>query len=124
MKRAAAKRVTHVEAIRQLALRHDGVTEGIACKGTVMERHTLKTGDKAFVFVGATDAMVKLDASLAEAKRLAKSAPGRYTVGKTAWVKLTFSADEPPALDVLERWIAESYGLVAKPAVKKKRATR
>src|SRR5690348_7131380 len=110
-------------ALRKLALRHDDVEEGIACPGTAMERHTMKAGKKAFLFFGAGDAMVKLDASLAEAKRLAKSEPKRYRAGANGWVKVTFSPEAPPAMDVLARWIAESHALIApakkKPAKKK-----
>jgi hypothetical protein len=117
-----------IATLRALALRHAGVTEGIACAGTPLERRTMKTGIKAFLFAGATDAMVKLAASLPEARRLAKAEPARYRVGANGWVKLTFTAAEPPARDVLARWIAESYQLMSaaeqpavKPAKKKSR---
>jgi hypothetical protein len=109
----------HTAALRKLALRHAGVEEGIACPGTAMERHTMKAGKKAFLFFGSGDALVKLEASLAEAKKLAKAEPKRYRAGANGWVKLMFTADEPPKLDVLARWIAESHALVAAPAKKK-----
>jgi hypothetical protein len=113
------KSVDPIAALAKLAAKHADVEEGIACAGTAMERRTMKTGKKAFLFFGATDALVKLDASLAEAKKLEKAERKRYRVGANGWVKVTFSADEPPALDVLARWIAESYALVAKPKKKK-----
>lgn len=111
-----------IDALRALGTAHSGVKAGVACKGTAMERHTLKVKDKAFLFFGASDALVKLAGSLAEAKRLEKQAPEKYRAGANGWVKIMFSAEEPPALDVLERWIAESYatiGAVKKPAAKK-----
>lgn len=111
-----------IETLRALAMKHDGVTEGIACAGTALERRTMKVGAKAFLFVGAEDAMVKLAASLPEATRLAKAEPARYRVGSGGWVKATFTAAAPPARDVLARWIAESYALMAAPAAKTKPA--
>src|SRR5688500_782995 len=95
-----------IETLRELGMAHAGVTAGVACKGTAMERHTLKANGKAFLFFGVGDALVKLAGSLAEAKRLAKAEPERYQVGKTAWVKLMFSPEAPPARDVVKRWIA------------------
>jgi hypothetical protein len=47
--------------LRKIAMRCPGVTEGIACAGTSLERITFKTRHKAFLFLGNTDAMVKLD---------------------------------------------------------------
>jgi hypothetical protein len=114
-----AKAIDPIKALAKLAAKHADVEEGIACPGTAMERRTMKTAKKAFLFFGATDALVKLDASLVEAKKLAKAEPERYRVGANGWVKVTFSEDMPPAVDVLARWVAESYALVAKPKKKK-----
>jgi hypothetical protein len=112
---------TPMIALRELALALPDVKEGIACAGTALERRTIKTRNKAFLFVGAADAMLKLQASLAEAAKLAAKQPGRYKVGANGWVKLAFSAKEPPQLDVAKRWIAESYALMtaAKATAKK-----
>jgi len=107
-----------VETLSALARRHAGVTEGIACAGTPLERRTMKVGARAFLFVGASDAMVKLAASIPEARRLARAAPARYRVGTGGWVKVAFSTDEPPAREVFARWIAESYALMKAPAKK------
>src|SRR5688572_19540275 len=110
-----------IKSLRAIAMMQGDVEEGIACPGTAMERRTIKANKKAFLFFGATDAMVKLDASLAEARRLAKAEPARYRVGANGWVKATFSTDEPPALDVFKKWIAESYALVGAPKKTKKK---
>jgi hypothetical protein len=119
-------RDTTIEALRKLAVKHPGATEGIACAGTAMERRTIKASNKAFLFFGAKDALLKLRDSLPEASALAAREPTRYSVGAHGWVKATFTADAPPAFDVLARWIGESYQLVAsgKPAAKRKAQTR
>ena len=97
-------------------MKHPGAEAGIACPGTAMERHTVKANKKAFVFFGSGDALVKLAASIPEAKKLARSEPERYRVGANNWVKVTFADGKPP-LVVLKKWIAESYALLAiKPA--------
>jgi hypothetical protein len=82
---------------------------------------------KAFLFFGATDAMVKLRESLPEAARLEAEQPARYTVGAHGWVKAMFGPDDPPAFDVFERWIDESYQIVvgaAKPVAKRPAAKK
>lgn len=86
-----------------------------------MERHTIAIGNKAFLFFGAGDALVKLVGSLREARRLAAREPTRYRVGANGWVKLMFADQKLPPRDLLERWIAESYALAkAKPKSKSK----
>jgi hypothetical protein len=108
-----------MKALRTLALKYSDCEEGVACKGTAIECSTFKVGGKAFLFLGRADLRVKLSDSLPEAEKLAAREPGRVTVGAHGWVKVTFSADEPPPLDVLGRWIDESYRLMAGGAVAK-----
>ena len=95
---------------------------GIACEGTPLERRTYKTKKKAFVFLGLKDGgfdvMVKLSASIAEAKKLG------YSAGANGWVKVVFAKGEAPPEGVLERWIAESHALMSAPAPKKKAAKK
>ena len=52
-------------ALRKIATKHANVEAGITCAGTAMERHTMKTNKKAFLFFGTGDAMLKLEASSA-----------------------------------------------------------
>ena len=110
-------------ALRLSALRYPEAEEGIACAGTAIEKRTVKARNKAFLFLGVSDAMLKLGESLAEAKRLAAKEPGRYSVGSGGWVKVTFGDDAALPLDVLERWIGESYRLLV-PEPKKKAAKK
>jgi len=105
------------------------VEEGVACEGTALEKHTVKTGGKAFLFLGAGDALLKLDASLAAATTLATKAPHRYRVGKGGWVKIVFGDDVSPPASIMKKWIAESHSLASaatksKAKPKKKTAKR
>ena len=115
-----------MKALRRAALRHPDTHEGVSCEGTSLEKRTVKTHRKAFVFLGVGDMMVKLRESLPEARRLAKKEPERYRAGAHGWVKASFAEDEVPPMRLLERWIDESYRLVVDnhpipKVVKKKR---
>ena len=102
-----------MKTLRRLARRYPEVEEGIACEGSSLERMTLKVGKKAFLFLGATDAMVKLRKSLPAASKLAAREPGRYKAGASGWVKVLWGPDGCPPLDLLKGWIEESYRLMA-----------
>jgi hypothetical protein len=95
--------------VARLATRHDGVTVGVACAGTAVESRTYRVGDKAFLFVGKRDLRFKLDGSVAAA-----TAAG-VDVGKGGWAKLSIESGRLPRQ--LDAWIAESYQLMAPPAV-------
>ena len=101
-----------MQALRAVALRYPEVQEGTACK-----KSSFKARKKAFLFMGMDDrsynAMVKLRESLAEAAELAAREPDRYKVGAHGWVTATFSHDESPPPGLLDRWIAESYRVLA-----------
>jgi hypothetical protein len=101
--------------LRDAAMRHPDVTEGAACVGTVLESRTLKIGKSAFLFLRSGEGRLKLEASLDEANRLQRLDPGHYTVGSGGWVKFVWTDDGGPDPRLLERWIAESYHLIAGP---------
>jgi hypothetical protein len=106
--------------LKKIALGHPEVEEAIACKGTPIESAAYKVCKKSFLFVGAALARLKLDASLGEAKKLAKAKPGSCDVGKLGWVAVSLGPDAPPPA-VLERWIGESYALAAPSRPPKKK---
>lgn len=120
MARKSAKERVGVEMLCGFGARHDGVEEGVACKGTAAECVTYKVNKKAFLFVRPKAAMVKLGDSIAEAAKLEAAAPELYRVGTGGWVTITLNGAENPDASVLERWIAESYALYAKAAAVKK----
>jgi hypothetical protein len=101
-----------MKALRRAALRHPDTHEGVSCEGTSLEKRTVKAHNKAFVFLGVADVMVKLRESLPEAKRLARKEPDRYRAGAHGWVKASLAEDEEPLLSLLVRWIDESYRLM------------
>lgn len=111
-------RPTHPEsglmrALRLLALRYPEAEEGIACQGTALECSTVIVRNKAFLFLSAAELRLKLGDSLAEAAGLAAKSPELYAVGVHGWVKVTLPKDQPPPPGLLERWIDESYRLLA-----------
>lgn len=100
------------QPIRLKAGRYAGVDKGTACT-----QSSFKVGGKAFLFVGEqggrSKVMLKLDASMAEAKKLAKQAPADYQVGNTGWVTARFDAANPLPKRLWEKWLEESYALSA-----------
>jgi hypothetical protein len=102
-----------LEALRALALGYPEAREGVACKGTSLEKRTVGVRGKAFLFLGAADAMVKLRASLPEANRLAAKDPGRCRAGATGWVTVAVREGDPGTPGLLARWTDESYRLLA-----------
>lgn len=87
--------------------------EGIACAGTALEKRTIKVRKKAFLFLSAKDAMLKLSESLPVAEDLAAAEPERYKVGAHGWTTITFGDGKslPSAQHV--KWVKESYSLFA-----------
>jgi hypothetical protein len=95
------------QAMRAIALRYPEAEEGIACEGTAVEKRTIKARNKAFLFLGSADAMLKLGNSQPEAVALANSCK----IGAHGWV--TLQLDGKWSEELLARWIDESYRLLA-----------
>jgi len=106
-----------MQALRKVALRYPGTEEGVACEGTPIESRIVKARNKAFLFLTVGHARLKLRESLPEATKLARKMPDQLQVGSGGWVKASLGADESTPVDVLERWIGESYRLMAGPPV-------
>ncbi len=101
------------QCLRAFALGYPEAIERVACKGTALECSAFKARDKAFLFLGASELKVKLRESLAEAARLAAEDPARYRVGASGWVTVKFCPDQPLPLELLKRWVGDSYRAVA-----------
>ena len=101
-----------MQAMRKVAMKLAGVEEGVACAGTPLESRTTKVGGKAFLFLRASEARLKLMASLAAAKALAKKSPARVRVGSGGWVKILLDDADPLPMNVIAKWIAESHALM------------
>lgn len=102
-----------VQLLRHAALQYPETHEGIACEGTALEKRTIKARNKAFIFLGATDVMFKVAASIPEITALAAKEPTRYKVGAHGWTTVTFGDINTLPLDHLTRWLDESYRLIA-----------
>jgi len=101
-----------MQVLRKIALRYPEVEEGTSCN-----KAAFKARNKAFLFVGMDETsynvMLKLRESLPEAAKLAAKEPNHYGVGGMDWVKATFSHNESPPAGLMEKWIDESYRLLA-----------
>jgi hypothetical protein len=99
----------------KIALALPGVVQGIACAGTALESRTYQAGKKAFLFVAKTQARLKLQDSVQQARKLG------FPAGASGWV--TLPLDALPAAPMVKRWIAESHALVSRAGgVKEKRS--
>ena len=122
---AKRKEVDALEALRAIASRHPDVEEGIACKGTAAECVTCKVNQRAFLFLRPAAVMLKLKESVGEVASFAAKEPDRYNAGAGGWVTVRRPTEGPLPMDVMERWIGESYRLMtAGPSAKKKAAKK
>lgn len=80
--------------------------------------HTaLKVRNKTFVWLdesdGALSLTVKLPVSRDFAETFEFAAPAGYGLGRSGWITARFAPGEAPDLDLMKRWLAESYRAVA-----------
>ena len=77
----------------------------------------LKVRGKTFAWLDESDwhlsLTVKLPASRDFALVFDFAEPAGYGLGRSGWISCRFEADEAPDLDLLKRWLAESYRAVA-----------
>ena len=79
----------------------------------------VKVGAKIFAFLGSDDPAtgsagigLKLRDSHDEAMATPGARPSGYGLGKAGWVSIPLDGQRPPT-DRLERWLVESYRIVA-----------
>jgi len=80
--------------------------------------HTaIKVRNKTFVWLDETDGALSLTVKLPVSRDFALvfdfAAPAGYGLGRSGWISCRFGAGEAPDLDLLKRWLAESYRAVA-----------
>jgi len=77
----------------------------------------VKVKGKVFLFLGKHEQVlglsVKLPGSASFALGLPFASPTAYGLGKSGWVTARFAPREKPPVDLLKRWIDESYRAVA-----------
>lgn len=99
------------QTLRDFALAYPEVSEGASCVN-----RAFKARKKNFVFLGEKPnlirVMVKLGPSLDEANALAET-DDTLSVGTAGWTTLLFAPDQGPPVERLQRWIDESYRLLA-----------
>ena len=80
--------------------------------------HTaLKVRGKTFAWLDETEDALSLTVKLPVSRDFAElfdfAAPAGYGLGKSGWITCRFAPGESPDLDLLRRWLAESYRAVA-----------
>jgi predicted DNA-binding protein (MmcQ/YjbR family) len=79
--------------------------------------HTaLKVRGKTFAWLGDEDGFgmtVKLPVSRDFAEVFDFASPAGYGLGKSGWISCRFALGEEPDLDLMKRWLVESYRAVA-----------
>jgi len=104
---------TEAAALRKFGLAFPGAHS----KSPWPEHDDMAVKDKTFAFMSVAgrplSVTVKLTVSHAEALRNPCAKPTGYGLGKSGWVTLNFPADDKPPVDLLKRWILESYRAVA-----------
>ncbi|OJT16723.1 DifB protein [Archangium sp. Cb G35] len=101
----------------ELALRETGMGYPEVTEEFPWGHRTLKVKGKAFVFLTLTgeglSMSVKLPQSNGAALMLPFVQPTGYGLGKSGWVSANFGARDTPPLDMLRKWLDESYRAVA-----------
>jgi predicted DNA-binding protein (MmcQ/YjbR family) len=79
--------------------------------------HTaLKVKGKTFAWLTDEDGFnmtVKLPVSRDFAETFDFASPAGYGLGRSGWISCRFAQSEEPDLDLMKRWLAESYRAVA-----------
>jgi predicted DNA-binding protein (MmcQ/YjbR family) len=80
--------------------------------------HTaLKVRGKTFAWLDKADARLSLTVKLPVSRDFALvfdfAEPAGYGLGRSGWISCRFDAGEPVDVELLERWISESYRAVA-----------
>jgi predicted DNA-binding protein (MmcQ/YjbR family) len=103
------------EALRTFALSFPGTKEEFPWGERVV-----KVNKKVFVFMGKKDDFdeglglgVKLPHSGADALKLTFTEPVGYGMGKHGWVAVKLLPGDDLPVDLLKRWIEESYRAIA-----------
>jgi predicted DNA-binding protein (MmcQ/YjbR family) len=98
-------------------LRTFGLTLPEAVEEAPWGHCALKVRKKTFVFLNIEEtelsASVKLPVSRDFALIFDFAEPTGYGLGRSGWVTARFGPDDEPDLELMERWISESYRAVA-----------
>ncbi len=99
------------------ALRGHGLAFPEATEDFPWGHSALKVRGKTFAWLNQDEAAfsmtVKLPVSRDFAETFDWAEPAGYGLGRSGWISCRFGPGEAPDLDLLQRWIAESYRAVA-----------
>ncbi len=108
---------TRGESKAELALREYGLSFPEVTEEFPWGHRTLKVKKKAFVFMGNDESGFGLSVKLPESGQAALSLPFTeptgYGLGKSGWVSAKFPPKAKIPVDLLEKWLLESYCAVA-----------
>jgi predicted DNA-binding protein (MmcQ/YjbR family) len=110
---AAASPARRAEALlRSFALKYPETVEEFPWGERV-----IKVRKKVFLFLGRSEGGLSLSVKLPDSGLMALSlpfaSPTGYGLGKSGWVTASFGPRARPPVDLLRRWVDESYRAVA-----------
>jgi predicted DNA-binding protein (MmcQ/YjbR family) len=101
----------------ELALRETGLGYPEVTEDFPWGHRTLKVKGKAFIFLALSSEglsmSMKLPHSNGAALMLPFAQPTGYGLGKSGWVTATFGPRDTPPVEMLRKWLDESYRAVA-----------
>lgn len=98
-------------------LRQYGLTLPEAVEEFPWGHSALKVRKKTFVFLNLEEKELSLSVKLPASRDFALifdwAEPTGYGLGRSGWVTARFGPDDTPDIDLLKRWVKESYRAVA-----------
>lgn len=99
------------------ALRRHGLGLPEAVEEFPWGHSALKVRGKTFLFLNKSEEELSLSVKLPVSRDFALifdwAEPTGYGLGRSGWVSARFGPDDEPDMELLERWIVESYKAIA-----------
>ena len=99
------------------ALRRHGLSLPEATEEFPWGHSALKVRGKTFVFLNQSDEELSLSVKLPASRDFALifdwAEPTGYGLGRSGWITARFVPDDEPDMELLQRWIVESYKAIA-----------
>jgi predicted DNA-binding protein (MmcQ/YjbR family) len=99
------------------ALRRRGLSLPESVEEFPWGHSALKVRGKTFVFLNQSEEELSLSVKLPVSRDFALifdwAEPTGYGLGRSGWVSARFAPEDEPDMELLERWIVESYKAIA-----------
>ena len=99
------------------ALRRHGLSLPEATEEFPWGHSALKVRGKTFLFINQSDEELSLSVKLPVSRDFALifdwAEPTGYGLGRSGWITARFGPDDAPDMELLQRWIVESYKAIA-----------